>query len=183
MKHYTVKVTLYKITPVIWRSFSVPAHYTFAQFHTALQCAMGWENKYDHEFRFGKGKYLRDIIATPDDERFKGADSFQDESTLTLAAFIGRGKLPRRFLYLYDYADEWIHEIAIENHFESEETGPKMIDGANACPPEACGGTLEYLELCDGMCGWYRGIWDPTIFDMSSISFTPKKTQVKRRGH
>jgi hypothetical protein len=57
-----------------------------------------------------------------------------------------------------------------------------MIDGANACPPEACGGTLEYLELCDGMCGWYRGIWDPTIFDMSAISFTPKRGQVKRKG-
>ena len=50
MKHYTVKVTLYGIKPEIWRRFSVPADSTFAQFHTALQYAMGWEHLYDHEF-------------------------------------------------------------------------------------------------------------------------------------
>jgi len=181
MKHYTVKVTLYGIKPEIWRRFSVPADSTFAQFHTALQYAMGWEHLYDHEFRHGKGKYLRDVIAQPNPERFKGADSFQNENDITLKDFIGRTKLPKRFLYLYDYADEWIHEVAIENSFESEETEPKMIEGARACPPEACGGTIEYYELCDGMVSWYEGIWDAEKFDIAEFDFKPKPKKKARR--
>ena len=132
MKHYIVKVALYGITPEIWRRFSVPAGFTFDHFHSALQNAMGWEHKYDHEFRHGKGKYLRDVIAQPNPERFAKADSFQDESEVTLAGFMGRSPLPKRFLYLYDFADEWIHEITLEKSIESENASPQMIDGARA---------------------------------------------------
>ncbi len=181
MKHYIVKVALYGITPEIWRRFSVPAGFTFDHFHSALQNAMGWEHKYDHEFRHGKGKYLRDVIAQPNPERFAKADSFQDESEVTLAGFMGRSPLPKRFLYLYDFADEWIHEITLEKSIESENASPQMIDGARACPPEACGGTLEYQELCAGMCDWYEGVWDAEQFDIAAVSFAPKKPTGKKK--
>ena len=72
--------------------------------------------------------------------------------------------------------------MANENQFESEETEPKMLEGARACPPEACGGTIEYYELCEGMCSWYEGIWDPEIFDISKFDFKPKpKRKLGRR--
>lgn len=180
MKHYKVKIHLYGIEPEIWRSFTVPADYSMAQFHHVIQQAMGWENQYDHEFRYGKGKNLRDIIAPPHPERYKGADSFTDEAGITIAQFVGRSKLPKRFLYLYDYADEWIHEIAIEELLESDDTEPKMIDGARACPPEACGGTHEYLSICAGECDWFDEEWDAEAFDISKISFAQKAKKKKK---
>lgn len=180
MKHYIVQVRLYHITPEIWRRFRVPANVTFARFHEILQCAMGWENRYQHEFRYGKGKYLRDVIAPPHPDRFLKADSFTDESTITLESFVGRAHLPKRFLYLYDYADEWLHEIAVEKTEILDNEDIKMLDAARACPPEACGGHLEYLELCSGNANWYDGIWDAEAFDLNSVDFSPKKKAKKR---
>lgn len=175
IKHFIIYVRLYHITPEIWRRFRIPAAVTFAQFHELLQSAMGWEHKYDHEFRYGKGKYLRDVIAPPHPDRFLGADSFTDETELTLEKFVGRGKLPKRFLYLYDYADEWLHEVAVEKVELCDDAAPLMLDGARACPPEACGGHLEYLELCSGNANWYAGIWDADAFDTKAVDFTQRK--------
>lgn len=174
MKHFIIYVRLYHITPEIWRRFRVPAHVTMARFHEFLQCAMGWEQRYEHEFRYGKGKYLRDVIAPPHADRFLGADSFTDEATLTLDQFVGRARLPKRFLYLYDYADEWLHEVTVEKAETCEGAEPMMLDGARACPPEACGGHLEYLELCSGNANWYEGVWDVEAFDMKAIDFSAK---------
>ncbi len=183
MKHFIIHLRLYHITPEIWRRFRVPANISLARFHEFLQCAMGWENRYDYEFRYGKGKYLRDVIAPPHPERFLGADSFTDAASLTLEAFVGRAKLPKRFLYLYDYADEWLHEVSVEKSEISDETEPVMLDGANACPPEACGGHLEYLELCSGNAPWYAGVWDSAVFDIKAVDFAPraKKSAKKKK--
>jgi Plasmid pRiA4b ORF-3-like protein len=175
MKHFTIKVALYSISPEIYRRFTIPANFTFTQFSNSIISAMGWDGKYDHEFRYGKGKYLRDIIAAPHKERFKGADSFKDEATITLTQFIGRSQLPKRILFLYDYADEWIHEITFEKVIELEHFQPVMIDGARACPPDACGGVQEYLEICAGESDWFDETFDSENFHLDHISFTTKK--------
>jgi len=45
---FTLKVFLYQITPQIWRQFSVPASFTFAQLSHAIQDAMGWQDYHMH---------------------------------------------------------------------------------------------------------------------------------------
>ena len=45
----------------------------------------------------------------------------------------------------YDYGDGWMRNlelVAISNH-PIDEVLPQIIGGANACPPEDCGGTYE----------------------------------------
>ena len=110
---YLVKVFLYQIEPEIWRRFSIPAEATFGQLHDAIQQAMGWEVKHCLEFRHWKGKRLLVVIG-PDHEEVEKGDNFQEEGSVSIRQFVGRRHFPIRLLYRYDFNDEWIHEICIE---------------------------------------------------------------------
>src|SRR5665647_1169686 len=46
-------VTLLDTKPTVWRQIEVPAGSTFAQLHTFLNTAMGWEDCHLHSFSFG----------------------------------------------------------------------------------------------------------------------------------
>ena len=102
----------------------------------------------------------------------------QDEYTedVTLGELIGRKK-KFRFDYVYDFGDDWRHEITLERSMEPDETihYPRCIGGERACPPEDVGGfpgyfrLLEVLENADDpdhdeMREW-AGDWDPEQFD------------------
>lgn len=177
---FEIHVFLYQITPKIWRRFSVPAEFTFAQLHDAVQSAMGWENKHPHEFRHGKGKRLVDVIGPVGlaDQVPLGGE-FQDEAQLTLADYVGRKRLPMRLLYRYDFAEDWIHEVVIDKKAEGE-GGPKMIDGERACPPEDFGGAFRYMQASAGEIGWDHPGYDPEAFDPKKVDFTPPKKRKRR---
>ena len=61
----------------------------------------------------------------------------------------------RKFSYLYDFGDRWIHEIEITNVLEHDPTRiyPVCVAGENACPPENCGGPLGFEELKEVLAG------------------------------
>jgi hypothetical protein len=172
-----VKVFLYGIQPQIWRRIAVPVDITFARFSEMLQAAMGWENKHPHEFRHGKGKRLVDVIG-PVGLEDQTPGEFQDEAILTVGEFLGRRRLPIRILYRYDFADEWIHEVAFEKREPGE--APVAIDGARACPPEDFGGTFQYMQALHGEIEWMNPGYDPEAFDAAKIDFTPPKPRRKR---
>lgn len=179
---FTIKVFLYQITPQIWRSFSVPTSFTFAELSNAIQDAMGWDNKHPHEFRHGKGKKLIDVIGPVGlADQLPPGGEFQDEAQLTLADFIGKKRLPIRILYRYDFAEDWIHEVVFESKGEGEETGPVMIGGARACPPEDFGGAFQYMRALHGEIGWYRGEYDPEAFNIKEVVFGGRTRNPKKR--
>jgi hypothetical protein len=168
---FSLKVLLYNIDPVIWRRFSIPATATFKDFHRALQDAMGWEDKHLHEFRHGKGKRLTNVIAADDPDVFKG-DDFQEESTVTLASFVGRRSLPIRLLYRYDFTEDWVHEITIEEKSTGEKaTTPLLLEGKRACPPEDCGGPEFFMDSLAGDLEFLDERYDPAVFDPKKVKF------------
>ena len=164
-----VKVFLYGIQPQIWRRFSIGTDATFLALSNAIQSAMGWADKHPHEFRHGKGKRLVDVIG-PVGLQDQTLGDFQDEALLTLAAFLGKRRLPIRMLYRYDFADEWIHEVVFEKSCAGE-GGPQMLEGERACPPEDFGGTFQYMQALHGEIEW---------FDPKSVSFESKKSRKAR---
>jgi len=173
-----VKVFIYGIQPQIWRRLAISTDVTFVAFSDALQAAMGWDNKHPHEFRHGKGKRLVDVIG-PIGLEDQTVGEFQDEAVLTLGEFLGRRTLPIRILYRYDFADEWIHEIVFEKRVAGE-GGPQMLGGARACPQEDCGGTFQYMQALHGEIEWLHPGYDPEAFDLTTISFAPKKARRSR---
>ena len=177
--HLSVKVLLYGIQPQIWRRFTMPSEVTFIQFSDALQVVMGWDNKSPHEFRHGKGKRLVDVIG-PIGLEDQTAGEFQDEAVLTVKEFLGKRRLPLRILYRYDFADEWIHEITFEKWMVGE-GGPKLLEGARACPPEDFGGTFQYMQALHGEIEWAHPGYDPEAFDPASVDFDKTRPQSKRR--
>ncbi len=167
---YTVKILLYEIEPIIWRTLSVPGSMTFARFHVTLQKAMGWENKELHEFRHGKGKNLTDVIATPHDDIVIGG-KFADERDLTLHKFLCMKRLPTRMLYRYDFTEDWVHELTIVSKEENDSKEVILLDGARACPPEDCGGAYGYKDALEGDIEWMDDDYDPEAFDLKKVKF------------
>ena len=167
----------------------VPESATFAELHGYIQKAMGWNDEQCHQFRYGKGKSLTNVISDTKDQ-VAPADEFEDEKNVTLASFVGRKRMPIRLLYRYDFFDDWTHELVIEE--KVPEGGElKFIDGERACPPEDCGGSFGYREALGGFAEWMDDDYDPEAFDVKSIKLCscpillttvlPKKGSRKRR--
>ncbi len=162
MKAVLIKIFLYEVEPLIWRRFSVPETVTFAELHQIIQKVMGWNDEQAHQFRYGKGRNLTNVISDTQ-EQVAPSDTFQDEATITLAEFIGRKRLPIRFMYRYDFFDDWTHELIIEEKIDSDDA-PKLLDGERACPPEDCGGPFGYKEAMQGFVEWLDDDYDPEAF-------------------
>ena len=167
MNSYVIKIFLYEVEPLIWRRFSVPETATFADLHQIIQKAMGWNDEQAHQFRHGKGKSLTNVIADTQEQVAPG-DKFQDEKEITVAGFVGRRRMPLRFMYRYDFFDDWTHEVVIEEKKEGGKT-LKMLGGERACPPEDCGGSFGYKECLEGFAEWMDDDYDPEVFDPVSI--------------
>lgn len=167
MSAYTVKIFLYEVEPQIWRRFTVPDSTTFAGFHQIIQKVMGWSDEQSHQFRHGKGRHLKEVIADTRDQ-VGPQDNFTDEGDITLAGFVGRRRVPIRLMYRYDFFDEWTHEIVIEKKTEDVDA-PRVLGGARACPPEDCGGPLGYKECMEGFADWMDDDYDPEVFDANAI--------------
>ena len=137
MKTFQFKIQLkYTENPQIWRRLLVPDDLTFDDFHIAIQIAFGWEN--DHLYQFSpKGWGSTPMIGEDGD----GLDSYE---TLLSEIFTRSGKT---FTYIYDFGDDWHHQIKLEKISEGTLTNPFCPDGEGACPPEDCGGVFGYYNM------------------------------------
>lgn len=166
--HFTAKVFIYEIEPVIWRRITFPETYSFKQLHDLIQKVMGWRSEQGHEFLHGKGKKLDQIIGSSDNDR-ADAPFFQNENEVIMANFIGRKHFPVRILYRYDFYEEWIHEIVFESKAPQPHPSASLIEGERACPPENTGGAAEYMACLKGESEWFDPEYDPELFDISSV--------------
>ncbi|MFA4965456.1 MAG: plasmid pRiA4b ORF-3 family protein [Thermoleophilia bacterium] len=173
-------VTLLGTEPAVWRQIEVPAGSTFAQLHTFLNTAMGWEDVHLHSFSFGGrevgGPELNDAYGP----------KVEDEHDLTLADALADGH--RRLLYTYDFGDDWCHDVVVEALEDAAEGVfyPRCVAGAHACPPEDVGGAPGYAVILDAMADphhpehadqllWLEEVYgaggfDPGAFDAEAVS-------------
>ena len=170
-RNYQIKITLKGIRPPIWRRVQVPGTIRLAGFHEVVQTVFGWTGSHLHEFRIGSVSY-----GQPND--FDG--DVVDEAKLTLAQAVGRSK---RFLYVYDFGDNWEHDILVEkvNAGDSGSERPFCLGGKRHRPPEDCGGHWRYREFLeairnprraehDAMLDWVGGEFDAEAFDLAAVN-------------
>jgi hypothetical protein len=189
---YQFKITLTGIEPPVWRRIQVPETYSFWDLHVAIQDSMGWEDYHLHEFRVpvkGSKKSLKIGIPSEDDSTYGWTvlpghrEKISDRFTM---------RINKKADYLYDFGDDWTHEVLLEGILTRDESVeyPICIGGEKACPPEDCGGVWGYGDIIrilrkgaknkddEEFLGWL-GDFDPDGFDPEKVKFDDPKKRFK----
>jgi len=139
---HRVTITLDGIEPKIWRTVEVPSEMPLRDLHEVVQGAMGWEGYHLYLFEIDGVGY-----GEPDED---GWMNFQDPGVAIGAVAKDRGS---RLRYLYDFGDDWVHELVVDAVVDADPVipYPRCLDGARACPPEDCGGVDGYHEMLEAL--------------------------------
>lgn len=169
---YQLKITLKWSDPPIWRRVVVRSDMALCRLHDIIQRVMGWTDSHLHQFIVGDTRY-----GTPDPEMMGFGRQILSEQSYTVSDVAPAAK--SSFVYEYDFGDSWIHKIVVEKILppDSEFQHPICLAGANACPPEDCGGIGGYSELIEiladprnpeheSMKDWLGYDLDPARFDI-----------------
>jgi hypothetical protein len=181
---YQLKITLAYSRPAIWRRVLVPANFTLDRLHQVIQRVMPWTDSHLHQFVVGDTCYGR-----PDPEFADMGKETLNEKRYTIVDIAPGAKM--KFIYEYDFGDGWEHEIVVEKVLPPDAGFKKVIclAGANACPPDDCGGIPGYYEMLEiianpkhpdhkHMKEWLGGEWDKTQFDLDEVNAAVKRFKV-----
>jgi len=128
--------------PPVWRKVIIPESFTFEQFHLVIQGAFGWRNY--HLYQFSPSGYGSEpVIAIPSDDDWEKPAMNASKTRLSFVFKTANQK----FTYIYDFGDDWVHSILLENILPEKALKATCIDGKGACPPEDCGGSWGYERL------------------------------------
>jgi hypothetical protein len=169
-----LKIELAWLRPVIWRRIVVPETIRLGKLHEVIQAVMGWSDSHLHEFEIAKERY-----GTPHPD-FDDGDSAHSEKPARLGAVL---KGMKSFRYIYDFGDDWEHRIKVEKTLppDPERKTALCLAGANACPPDDCGGPPGYESFVEAisnpdhpeheeMLDWIGGSFDPSAFDLERVN-------------
>jgi hypothetical protein len=195
---YVLRVNIADSRPEIWRELSVPGDYTLGDLHCILQIAFGWENDHMHSFTINATEY-----GMPEIEDTGFADEFDaiNEDTVCLSGLDLRPR--KKFKYLYDFGDSWLHEIRVSKIIpagaeDKEPTRPRCLSGERAGPLEDSGGIWGYEDMLEKLkdpnhkdkdyeeIREWAGNFDPEYFNLEEInarlekSFKPPQEEGRR---
>lgn len=173
---WQLKITLKHSTPPIWRRILVPGDTSLAKLHRILQIVMGWWDCHLHQFTIQGRDY-----GVPDRELQEFGNRIQNEENAKLMDAVDGVK--DRFVYEYDFGDDWLHQIVVEKIVPREEGQryPVCVAGKRSCPPEDCGGIWGYEDLLkaisdpkhpehESMTEWIGARFDPEAFNLDWIN-------------
>lgn len=183
-----IKITLKDVRPAVWRRVLVPATLTLRRLHETIQGAMGWFNQHLYEFRIGTSRY-----GPPEMEGGLVASVVSNDNFVQLSSLAQHGIT--RFDYIYDFGDNWQHEIIIEEA-RPREPGidyPILVEGARRCPPEDCGGSSGFQNFMKAITDpshpehfdaldWYEDQYDPDDIEREVIDIQLSRIARSRKG-
>jgi len=153
--------------------------------HNVIQIAMGWTDSHLHQYLVGSG-FARTFYGQPDPEFADMGNEMLNEKRYTVADVAPSTR--RKFSYEYDFGDSWDHEVVLEKILPPDAAFKhlKCLAGANASPPEDCGGLWGYYNLLEAladskhpeheeMIEWMGGAFDPARFDLNAVNAALKQ--------
>lgn len=148
---HRITITLVGIEPKIWRTVEVPSEMSLRDLNQVVQVAMGWDGYHLYLFEIDGVKY-----GEPDE------DGWMDVHDPAVPVSAVAKRPGARFRYLYDFGDDWVHELVVDAVVDADPAVPypRCLDGARACPPEDCGGVGGYYELLEALRGTASEAWD-----------------------
>jgi pRiA4b ORF-3-like protein len=160
-----------EVEPKVVRVLDVPAGVLLPELHDLLQVAIGWTDSHLHQFVADDVRY-----GMPDIDDFNEFGDEQPETGVPLRS------LPARFTYVYDFGDDWKHQVEIIG------TGgdrPGVITGEGACPPEDVGGAHGYADFLKALANprnpehhhmkAWAGTWNEK-FDLAAADLLVRQT-------
>lgn len=154
---HKLNIVLKGSDPKIFRKVIVPENFNFDQLHVVVQVVMGWRNSHMHQFNLGapyssttiKPKYLEEE-GEDDDDLFFGPnyDKYYSETTLLSSVF---NEGIKKVNYIYDFGDDWIHEIKLWTKPKEEPLYPICIEGEGPTVMEDCGGIWGFQQMLDNL--------------------------------
>ena len=148
---HKLKIVLKYTDLEVYRTVIVPEKFTFDELHTVIQCVMNWENGHLYQFNLGR-PYASDSIQLLQyqnefdsvfENRFK-----EMEATETFLADFFNGQT-KKMNYIYDFGDDWRHEIRVLKKPTEEVLYPICIKGEHAAPIEDCGSYPGFYHLIE----------------------------------
>lgn len=112
--------------------------------HAAFQAVIGWRDSHLHQFE-KDGKYW----GVPDPDRFEDDVEIINECKVPVAKVLKTEG--DSLVYVYDFGDNWRHEVVLEKILSGEDvaTKPICLAGERRCPPEDVGGPHGYQEFLE----------------------------------
>lgn len=124
---YTVKVALKHTKPPVWRRLELDGALTLGDLHEVIQESFDWDGSHMHEFSLGPA-YSGGLVYVPSDQMDARGLSWGEavsEESITLAAVLPH--VGDRMTYLYDFGDDWIHEVRVEAIAEKATTARSPV--------------------------------------------------------
>jgi pRiA4b ORF-3-like protein len=142
---YQFKISLVDVEPPIWRRILVTDSTNLRTLHLIIQEAMGWQSCHLFEFEVDEIRYGEDL-----DDDFDDGEARPAKSVRIGDLGLGEGDA---FIYLYDFGDNWVHEVRIESVSPVERGAayPRCLGGERRCPPEDCGGVPGYQSILSAL--------------------------------
>ena len=183
-----LRIELQGPEPKIWRRVDVPLSTTLAALHGIIQVAFRWTDSHLHEFLVGQRVYG---VPSPEDSFYER--KVYKSTAILLKKLVDRGA--DRFLYVYDFGDDWRHDVIIEEvrDGEADTEYPRFVDGARRCPPEDVGGPGGFMDFLEAvldpgheehrrMIEWCGGSFDPADIDEDMVRLILRDFAARRRG-
>jgi len=126
--------------PPVWRKVLVPENFTFSRFHKVIQSAFGWSDA--HLYEFSPSGWGSSPSIGPQLENYFSDGPDMDSCEVKLADIFHEEN--EKFTYIYDFGDDWKHRITLEKITDGKPNKASCVDGKGACPPEDCGGHMDY---------------------------------------
>lgn len=144
-----LKITLAGSTPPVWRRVLVPADIRLDQLHDVVQVSFGWEDQHLHQFSVGHPYRADTVYAVPRSDPFgdrSRGPQVVDERRVALrdvAPDVGS-----KLSYLYDFGDDWLHEISVEKVLDAvDQPLPACLAGRGMAPHEDSGGVHGWAHV------------------------------------
>lgn len=182
LKKYTLRIELKRSAPLVWRELEVPSSLSLASLAQAILLAMGWDEDHLHQFLpDGKSRYsYATSLHEYDSSHYPGV---RDGSRYGVSHLLQ--KPGNSITFEYDYGDSWQHAVklqAVSEYADGERKSVVLTGGANACPPDDCGGIYRYRDLVELMTenprsaelyefyNWMGCKWDPEYFPLEQAA-------------
>lgn len=146
---YQIKITLLNSRPPIWRRLLVNENMLLSELHETIQIAFNWMDRQMHCFEARKTNGVRLTekhlsIGVNDEELLHFMDNYDyDERKEKLSNWLKKEK--DKLLYIYDFGDEWRHEIVLEKIIGCEPgmVYPYCVKAVRKGAQENGGGVVE----------------------------------------